>query len=64
MKKTIGSNFLVHNVEIEGKKVKLLLWDIGGQAQFHKLRTIYFKGSNAALGVFAVDSPQSLLKIF
>ena len=63
MKKTIGSNFLVHNVEIGGKKVKLLLWDIGGQAQFHKLRTIYFKGSNAALGVFAVDSPQTLLKI-
>ncbi|MFX1257169.1 MAG: Rab family GTPase [Promethearchaeota archaeon] len=63
IKKTIGSNFLVHEIEIEEKNVKLLLWDIGGQAQFHKLRTMYFKGSNAALGVFAVDSPQTLLKI-
>ena len=50
-------------MEIDGKQVRLLLWDIGGQAQFHKLRTIYFKGSNAALGVFALDSPQTLLKI-
>ncbi|MHA1344473.1 MAG: GTP-binding protein [Promethearchaeota archaeon] len=63
LKKTIGSNFLIKDVEIDGKQVRLLLWDIGGQAQFHKLRTIYFKGSNAALGVYDVTSPQTLLKI-
>jgi small GTP-binding protein len=63
LKKTIGSNFLIKDVEIEGKDVRLLLWDIGGQPQFHKLRTIYFKGSNGALGVFDLSSNQSLLKI-
>ncbi len=63
LKKTIGSNFLIKDIEIDDKKVRLLLWDIGGQAQFHKLRTIYFKGSNAALGVYDVTSPQTLLKI-
>jgi small GTP-binding protein len=63
LKKTIGSNFLIKDVEIERKQVRLLLWDIGGQPQFHKLRTIYFKGSNAALGVYDLTSPQSLLKI-
>jgi len=63
LKKTIGSNFLIKDVEIEGKSVRLLLWDIGGQPQFHKLRTIYFKGSNAALGVFDLTSSQTLLKI-
>lgn len=63
LKKTIGSNFLIKDVELEGKVVRLLLWDIGGQPQFHKLRTIYFKGSNAALGVFDLSSNQSLLKI-
>lgn len=36
---------------------------IRDQPQFHKLRTIYFKGSNAALGVYDLTSPQSLLKI-
>ena len=63
LKKTIGSNFLIKDVEIEGKQVRLLLWDIGGQPQFHKLRTIYFKGSSGALGVYDLTSPQSLLKI-
>jgi len=63
LKKTIGSNFLIKDVEIDGKSVRLLLWDIGGQPQFHKLRTIYFKGSNAALGVFDLSSSQTLLKI-
>ncbi|MFX1568430.1 MAG: GTP-binding protein [Promethearchaeota archaeon] len=63
LKKTIGSNFLIKDVEIEGKSIRLLLWDIGGQPQFHKLRTIYFKGSNAALGVFDLASSQTLLKI-
>ncbi|MFW9826015.1 MAG: GTP-binding protein [Candidatus Thorarchaeota archaeon] len=63
LKKTIGSNFLIKDVELEGKNIRLLLWDIGGQPQFHKLRTIYFKGSNAALGVFDLSSSQTLLKI-
>jgi small GTP-binding protein len=63
LKKTIGSNFLIKDVELDAKNVRLLLWDIGGQPQFHKLRTIYFKGSNAALGVFDLTSSQTLLKI-
>jgi small GTP-binding protein len=63
LKKTIGSNFLIKDVNIDGKNVRLLLWDIGGQPQFHKLRTIYFKGSNGALGVFDLSSSQTLLKI-
>ena len=63
LKKTIGSTFLIKDVDIDGKNVRLLLWDIGGQPQFHKLRTIYFKGSNGALGVFDLSSSQTLLKI-
>ena len=27
LKKTIGSNFLIKDVEIDGKTVRLLLWD-------------------------------------
>jgi small GTP-binding protein len=63
LKKTIGTNFLVKDVKIGDRNLRLLLWDIGGQQQFAKLRTIYFKGSNAALGVFALDNLPSLLKL-
>ena len=63
LKQTIGSSFLIKDVEISGRNVRLLLWDIGGQEAFQKLRTIYFKGSNAAFGVYDVTSSQSLLKL-
>ncbi len=63
LKKTIGSSFLIKDVVIDEVEVRLLLWDIGGQDIFQKLRTIYFKGSNAAFGVFDVTDPQSLLKL-
>lgn len=63
LKKTIGTNFLIKDLELENKTVRLLLWDIGGDEAFSKLRTIYFKGSNAALGVYDVTDPQTLLKI-
>ena len=63
LKQTIGSNFLIKDVEIENISVRLLLWDIGGQEQFLPLRQIYFKGSDAAFGVFDITNPQSLLKL-
>ncbi|MBD3193909.1 MAG: GTP-binding protein [Candidatus Lokiarchaeota archaeon] len=63
LKKTIGSNFLVKDVRVDGTEVRMLIWDIAGQTNFARLRTIYFKGSNAALGIFDVVDPQSLLKI-
>ncbi|MHA1733732.1 MAG: GTP-binding protein [Promethearchaeota archaeon] len=68
LKKTIGTNFLIKDVVLPGggdgeELARLLIWDIGGQAAFSSMRDIYFKGSNAALGVYDVTAPESLLKI-
>ncbi|MHA1669093.1 MAG: Rab family GTPase [Promethearchaeota archaeon] len=64
LKQTIGSNFLIKDIELEENvNVRLLLWDIGGQEKFQKLRSIYFKGSNGALGVYDLTNSQSLLKL-
>ena len=43
--------------------LKLLVWDIGGQAQFSSIRNMYFKGANGAIGVYDITSPESLLRI-
>lgn len=63
LKKTIGTTFLIKDIVLEDANVRLLVWDIGGQAQFSNMRSVYFKGSNAALGVYDVTSHESLLKI-
>ncbi|MHA1820032.1 MAG: GTP-binding protein [Promethearchaeota archaeon] len=65
LKKTIGTNFLIKDLvlEPENDHIRLLCWDIGGEARFSNVRTIYFKGSNACIGVYDITSPESLLKI-
>jgi len=44
-------------------QLRLLLWDIGGQAQFSSMRNIYFKGSQGAIGVYDITTPESLLRL-
>ena len=63
LKQTIGTNFLIKDVELEGCDIRLMLWDIGGQAQFSSMRNIYFKGSQAAIGVYDITTPESLLRL-
>ena len=65
LKKTIGTNFLIKEVELpeHNALLKLLVWDIGGQAQFSSIRNMYFKGANGAIGVYDITSPESLLRI-
>ncbi len=68
LKKTIGTNFLIKDIWLPGEGgdkdlARLLIWDIGGQSAFSSMRDIYFKGSNAAIGVYDVTAPDTLLKI-
>ena len=63
LKQTIGTNFLIKDVEIDGDDVRLMIWDIGGQAQFSTMRNIYFKGSQGAIGIYDITTPESLLRL-
>lgn len=63
LKQTIGTNFLIKDVEIEGNDIRLMIWDIGGQSQFSSMRNIYFKGSQGAIGVYDITSPESLIRL-
>jgi len=47
--KTIGAQFSSYHNEVDGKKIKLLFWDIAGQDEFHFLRPSFFKNSKAAI---------------
>ncbi|MHA1718638.1 MAG: Rab family GTPase [Promethearchaeota archaeon] len=63
LKQTIGTNFLIKDVDIDGNDVRLMLWDIGGQAQFSTMRNIYFKGSQGAIGIYDITTHESLLRL-
>ncbi|KAG8744374.1 GTP-binding protein Rho1 [Ceratobasidium sp. 414] len=50
----------VADVEVDGKRVELALWDTAGQEDFDRLRPLTYSRANVILIGFAVDSPDSL----
>jgi small GTP-binding protein len=58
---TIGVDFFSKKVRLEnGKRVKLQIWDFGGEERFRFLLPTYSKGSNAALFLYDITSPKTL----
>jgi uncharacterized protein len=58
---TIGVDFFSKKVKLSnGKKVKLQIWDFGGEERFRFLLPTYSKGSNAGLFLYDITSHKSL----
>ena len=62
-KPTIGVDFYVKNTELQGKKIKLQIWDIGGDERFKFLISAYCNGANAAMIIFDITNLKSLNQI-
>ncbi|NMC07002.1 MAG: GTP-binding protein [Candidatus Lokiarchaeota archaeon] len=60
LKSTIGTNFMIKPVTIDGTKIQLVIFDIGAQDQFVSMRAKYFQGSNGSIAVYDVTSIDSL----
>ena len=56
---TIGVDFLMKSIEINGKTVKLQLWDTAGQEKYKSMVESYYRGANVALVVFDITSHES-----
>jgi small GTP-binding protein len=56
---TIGTNFAVKTLNIDGQQMKLQLWDLGGQAQFMRIRSFYYPGARAAVVVYSIADRNS-----
>jgi small GTP-binding protein len=57
---TIGVDFHVKTIELNGKKIKLQIWDIGGEERFRFLLPTYCLGANAAFLLYDITRPQTL----
>lgn len=56
---TIGVDLLSKEIKIGRKKVKLLIWDIGGQQKFRTLHERFYTGSRGVFLVFDLTNNQS-----
>ena len=54
-----GKVYKVGTAENSGKEIKLQLWDTGGMERVASITSSYYKYSEAAILVFALDNPDS-----
>ena len=59
-KMTIGVEFFLKEIEVDGKQCTLQLWDFGGQARFRFLLESYVLGAKGALLMFDLTRPMTL----
>ncbi|MHA1727939.1 MAG: GTP-binding protein [Promethearchaeota archaeon] len=59
-KLTIGVEFAVSTVELkDGKRVKLQIWDTGGQERFQYVRPMYYRGAMGGILLFDLSNRES-----
>ncbi|CAG7786248.1 unnamed protein product, partial [Allacma fusca] len=60
---TIGVDFKVKTLDVEGNLVKLAIWDTAGQERFRTLTPSYYRGAQGAILVYDVSSRQSFERL-
>ncbi|CCE64779.1 hypothetical protein TPHA_0I02780 [Tetrapisispora phaffii CBS 4417] len=61
---TIGAAFLSQTITLEenNQVIKFEIWDTAGQERYKSLAPMYYRNANAALVVYDVTAPDSLMK--
>ena len=56
---TVGVDFKIRTIQLEGKTVKLQIWDSAGQERFKNICSAYYRGSHGIIVVYSVDDMDS-----
>jgi Ras-related protein Rab-43 len=57
---TIGVDFYSKTINYKGHRIKLQIWDFGGEERFRFLLPQYCKGANGAFFLYDITNPASL----
>ena len=63
IKMTIGADFSIKNMNIEGKKTTLRIWDFAGEERFRVLLPSFAKGANGGIFMFDITRYSSVKEI-
>ncbi len=56
---TIGVEFNSYLIKVENKSLKLMIWDTAGQENFRSVTKIFYRGANAVVLNYPINSKQS-----
>jgi len=60
---TIGVDFKIRTVDVDGRTVKLQLWDTTGQERFRTITSSYYRGAHGFAVVFDVSDSSSFSNV-
>ncbi|XP_036402600.1 ras-related protein Rab-35-like [Megalops cyprinoides] len=60
---TIGVDFKIRTVDIEGERVKLQIWDTAGQERFRTITSTYYRNTHGVIIVYDVTNQESFISV-
>jgi Ras-related protein Rab-1A len=60
---TIGVDFKIKSLTIDGQKVKTNIWDTAGQERFKNITVSYYKGASGVMLVYDITDKESFDKL-
>ncbi|XP_020368574.2 ras-related protein Rab-18a isoform X1 [Stegostoma tigrinum] len=60
---TIGVDFKVKTIAVDGNKAKLAIWDTAGQERFRTLTPSYYRGAQGVILVYDVTRRDTFIKL-
>ena len=56
---TIGVDFKIKTINVEGVKIRMQIWDTAGQERFKTITQTYYKGAAGVVLVYAINDRKS-----
>ncbi|XP_002735152.1 ras-related protein Rab-35-like [Saccoglossus kowalevskii] len=60
---TIGVDFKIRTIDVNGEKVKLQIWDTAGQERFRTITSTYYRGTHGVIVVYDVTAADSFVNV-